>query len=178
MTTVDGPSHDRSVSTVPAAAAPAGPTAAPLHTVPSTVVSASHASRFEPDAFVAGAVGLVLLLIGLIASIRGGFSGSMSVPVIKVLGFTHTTTLGLIEVAIGLVLMVAAGMRSRAGELFGGLVLGVAGFVGVVQHRSFIKTLALQPSLAWWATIAGVVVVLCALLLPRFLRRSTVVEQR
>jgi hypothetical protein len=178
MTATDGPTHDRSVSTVPVAAAPARPAAAPLHTVPSSVVSASSTTRFQPDAFVAGAVGLVLLLLGLIASVRGGFSGSMDVPVVKVLGFTHTTTLGLIEVGVGLLLMVAAGMRSRNGELFGGLVLGIGGFVGVVQHHSFVRTLALEKSLAWAAIVGGVVVVLAALLLPRFTRQSSVVEQR
>jgi hypothetical protein len=171
MISADGPTHERSVSTVPAAAAPASPAAAPLHTV-----SASHASRLEPDAYVAAAVGLALVLLGLIASIRGGFSGSMSVPVVKVLGLTHTTTLGLIEVVIGVVLMAAAGTRSRGGEVFGGLMLGVGGFVGLVQHQSFVRTLALERSLAWVAILGGIAVILAALLLPRFSRQSSVVE--
>ena len=96
----------------------------------------------------------------------------------KVLGFTHTTTLGLIEIGVGLVLLAAAGTRSRNGELFGGLVLGVGGFVGLVQHHSFVRTLALERSLAWVAIIAGVAVALAALLLPRFTSRSNVVEAR
>jgi hypothetical protein len=171
MNSAEGPTRERIESDRPAAAALAPPVAAPLHTV-----SASHASRFEPDAYVVGVIGLALLLLGLIASIRGGFSGPMSLPVIKVLGLTHTTTLGLIEVAVGLVLMVAAGMRSRGGELFGGLLLGIGGFVGLVQHRSFVRTLALENSLAWAALLGGVVVVLAALLLPRFSRQSSSVH--
>jgi len=174
MNSADGPSQVRSESTVPAAAAPISPAAAPLHTV-----SASHTSRLEPDAYVAGLVGLALVLLGLIAAIRGGFSGPLSLPVVKVLGLTHTTTLGLIEVALGLVLMIAAGTRSRSGELFGGLLLGIGGFVGLVQHRSFVRTLALENSLAWAALLGGGVVILVALLLPRFSRQSSsVVETR
>jgi hypothetical protein len=37
---------------------------------------------------IAALVGLVLLVIGLIAIVRGGFSGPMLDPVVKVLGFT------------------------------------------------------------------------------------------
>jgi len=37
--------------------------------------------------------------------VRGGFSGPMSDPVVKVLGFTHTTTLGLIEIGFGVCLL-------------------------------------------------------------------------
>jgi hypothetical protein len=125
---------------------------------------------------VAGIVGLGFVLLGLIASIRAGFSGPMSLPVVKVLGWTHTTTLGLIEVALGLVLMAAAGARSRSGELFGGLLLGVGGFVGLVQHRSFVRTLALENPLAWVALLCGVVVVFLAVLLPRFAHRSSSVD--
>jgi hypothetical protein len=171
MSSADGPTHVRSESSVPAAAALAPPVAAPLHTV-----SASHVSRFEPDAYVAGIVGLAFVLLGLIASIRGGFSGPMSLPVVKVMGWTHTTTLGLIEVALGLVLLIAAGSRSRSGELFGGLLLGVGGFVGLVQHRSFVRTLALENPLAWAVLLCGVGVVLVAVLLPRFSHRSSSVD--
>ena len=194
MTNEQGPIRERSTTTTPAvAAAPVStetiavahePVAAPITATPVaaapavTTIAASSASRFEPDAFIAGAIGLVLLVIGLIAAIRAGFSGPMSVPVVKVLGATHTTTLGLIEVVIGVVLMAAAGARSRGGEMFGGIVLGVAGFIGAVQHSSFVKPLALQTSWAWIATIAGAVVVLVALLLPRFSHQAQRVEQR
>ena len=91
----------------------------------------------------------------------------MSDPVVQVLGFTHTTTLGLIEIGIGLFLLISAAARSRSGELFFGAVLGIAGFVGAVQTESFDKNLALESSLAWLAVVAGAVVVLAALLMPR-----------
>ena len=120
---------------------------------------------------------MVILVVGLIAVVRGGFDGPMSDPVVQVAGFTHTTTLGLIEIAIGLALLVSGATRSRSGEIFFGSVLGIAGFVGAVQSKSFTKSLALESSMAWLAVLAAVVVVLAALLLPRYARSSTVIEQ-
>ena len=101
-----------------------------------------------------------VLVTGLIAIVRGGFDGPMSTPVVQVLGFTHTTTLGLIEIGLGLALLLSAATRSRSGEVFFGAVLGIAGFVGAVQTESFKKTLALESSMAWLAVAIGVIVVL------------------
>ncbi|MEP7047156.1 MAG: hypothetical protein ABI949_10765, partial [Ilumatobacteraceae bacterium] len=104
------------------------------------------------------------------------FDGPMSDPVVQVVGFTHTTLLGLIEIGIGGALLLSAATRSRSGEVFFGAVLGIAGFVGAVQTTSFKKSLALESSMAWIAVFIGVVVVLAALMLPRYNRQSTVIE--
>lgn len=140
-------------------------------------VRTTSGSRYAPDAVIAALVGLVLLVIGLIAIVRGGFSGPMSDPVVNVLGFTHTTTLGLIEIGAGVCLLASGAARSRAGAMFFGGVLGVAGFVGAVQTKSFDTALALESSMAWLAVVAGAVVVFAALLLPRFAKRSSTITQ-
>jgi asparagine N-glycosylation enzyme membrane subunit Stt3 len=181
MTINEGPYHERTEAVIETPMAP------PVvhqtvdgQVVQTPVVGAqvrkAYSSHFEPDAIIAALVGLVVLLVGLIAVTRGGFDGEMSTPVVEVLGFTHTTTLGLIEIAIGLFLLIAGTTRSRSGALFFGAVLGIAGFVGAVQTESFNESLALESSMAWLAVIAGVVVVLSALMMPRFARRSTVIE--
>jgi uncharacterized membrane protein YdcZ (DUF606 family) len=72
----------------------------------------------------------------------------------------------------------AAAFRSRGAAMFGGLVLGVAGVVGVVQVTSFEESLALERAWAWIALLAGLVVVLAALLMPRYARRTTTIDQR
>ena len=140
-------------------------------------VRTTSGSRYAPDAVIAALVGLVLLVIGLMAIVRGGFSGPMSDPVVNVLGFTHTTTLGLIEIGAGVCLLASGAARSRAGAMFFGGVLGVAGFVGAVQTKSFDTALALESSMAWLAVVAGAVVVFAALLLPRFAKRSSTITQ-
>jgi len=168
-------------------AAPVYQAAAPVHQEPApahapdtnhSLVRTSSGSRFEPDALFAAAVGLVLTVIGLIVMIRGGFSGSMSKPVVEVLGFTHTTTLGVIEFALGLALLASGANRSRSAEMFFGTVIGVAGFVGAVQTESFRNSLALESSMAWLVALVGAAVVLATLLLPRFSTRSTTTSQQ
>ena len=184
-TTTEGPSYERSVTVVQTPVTTWGPPAAgvavehPVAVVSPTISArtrSSYSSRFAPDAIIAALVGLVALVVGLIAITRAGFDGPMSDPVVEVLGFTHTTTLGLIEIGIGLCLLISAAARSRGAELFFGAVLGVGGFVGAVQTESFKKSLALESSMAWGAVIAGAVVVLAALILPSYVTRSTTVE--
>ena len=192
MSFTEGPLHERSdvvvqdpatVVDVPAAPVSSGQFVAPAPDqvvvaapVSSGQVRTAYASRFAPDSIIAGIAGLVVLVTGLIAIVRGGFDGPMSTPIVQVVGFNHTTTLGLIEIGLGLALLVSAATRSRSGEVFFGAVLGIAGFVGAVQTESFKKTLALESSMAWLAVAIGAVVVLAALMLPRYARQSTVVN--
>ena len=146
----------------------------PVGVVPAAqTVSTSYRARFAPDAVVTALVGLVLLVVGLLAVTRAGTAGPMNAPVVKVLGFTHTETLGLIEIAIGAILLICGATLSRGGTLFFAAILGIGGFVGAVQAESFRKTLALESSMAWLVVVAAVVVVVATLAMPRYVRRST-----
>ncbi len=136
------------------------------------VVTATSIRRFAPDAVIAALVGLVLTVIGLIAITRAGIDDPIEQPVVEVLGFTHTTWLGAIEVAIGLGLLLSGAARSRGGAILFGSILGVGAFVGAVQQDSFDESLALESSFAWLLVIAGAVVVLAALLVPRTISRT------
>ncbi|MCU1388285.1 MAG: hypothetical protein JWL72_1623, partial [Ilumatobacteraceae bacterium] len=118
-------------------------------------VETTSGRRYAFDSIIVGLVGLIVLIVGLIAAVRAGFDGPLKTPVVNVLGFTHTTTLGLIEIGIGVCLLIAAAATSRGAAVFFGLVLGVGGIVGAVQTKSFRDDLALQSSLAWIAVVAG-----------------------
>ena len=137
----------------------------------------SSRTRFEPDALVAGVAGLAWAMLGLVVIIRCGFSGPMADPVVDTFGFSHTASLGLIEIGIGLALLFSAIARSRSAEITFGLALGVAGFLGVVQNSSFTTSLALETSLAWLAIISGAVVAVGSLLMPRFASQHNSVEE-
>ena len=183
MSFTEGPVHERSdvvIQQQPASVVevPAqGEVIVPAATVSGGHVRTASASRFAPDAIISAIAGLVVLVIGLIAIVRNGFDGPMSDPRLEVLGFTHTTTLGLIEIAIGAALLISGATRSRAGEVFFGALLGIGGFVGAVQAESFDTSLALESSMAWLAVVVAVVVVLAALMLPRYARQSTSIER-
>ena len=139
-------------------------------------VQTAYSRRFAPDAVITALVGLVLLVVGLLAVVRAGFDGPMETPVVEVLGFTHTTTLGLIETFLGLCLLLCGVTSSRSGALFFGSVLGIAAFIGAVQTESFDESLALESSHAWLMVVAAVVVVIASLLMPRIVTRSTTVH--
>lgn len=140
---------------------------------PAGEVQTAYSRRFAPDAVIAALVGLVLLIIGLLAIVRGGFDGSMEEPVVDVLGFTFTTTLGLIVAGIGVCLLICGATSSRSGAIFFGSVMGIAGFIGAVQTESFENALALEAGFAWLVVVAAVAVVMSALLLPRIVTHST-----
>jgi len=156
-----------------------GVVAEPVAAVPVAVqhdvhqVARSSQQRYAVDSFIVGAVGLVLTVIGLLAVTRAGVHGPMDAPVVKVIGFTHTATLGMIEAGMGLVLLICAASTSRAASIFFGLVLGVGALIGALQTDSFRRSLALESGLAWIAVIAAIVVVLASFLVPRVVTRST-----
>jgi hypothetical protein len=152
------------------------PAAVPVVPTAAAEIRRSFIQSFAPDALVAAVVGLFVLLVGLLAITRGGFDGPIDEPVVSVLGFSHTTLLGLIEIIIGGCLLLSGATRSRSAALFFGSVLGIAAFVGAVQTSSFDDNLALESGFAWLLVIMAVAVVLAALLLPRYMRRSTVVH--
>jgi hypothetical protein len=149
---------------------------APQVVAPAQAVRTASVRRFAPDAIIAAVVGLVLLVVGLLAIVRGGFDGPMNDPVVEVIGFTHTTTLGLIEAVLGACLLIAGASAWRGGAVFFGAVLAIGGFIGAVQTDSFVEALALESSHAWIVAIAGAVVVASALLMPRYLTRTTEVR--
>jgi uncharacterized membrane protein HdeD (DUF308 family) len=139
-------------------------------------VATSYGQRFAIDSIIVGIIGLALMIVGLIAITRAGVDGPFNEPVVSVLGFTHTATLGAIEVVIGLCLLICAATTSKSGAIFFGLVLGVGGIVGAVQADSFRRSLALESGLAWLAVIAAAIVVLVSLLIPRLATHTTRVE--
>ena len=167
------------VATPVAAVAPVAPVVDQVVVQPAGVhqtVATSYGRHYAFDSVVVGLVGLAFLLIGLIAMTRAGFDGSMREPVVEVLGFTHTATLGMIETGIGLCLVLCAATMTRGGSVFFGLLLGVGAVVGAVQTDSFERSLALESSLAWLAVVAAVLVVLVSLLVPRMVTRTNRVE--
>lgn len=140
-------------------------------------IRTSYQSHFAPDAIIAAVVGLGILLMGLVVVVRAGLSGPIAEPVVQILGFDHTATLGLIEVGIGLLLLASAAMSSRSGEIFFGAVLGIAGLVAAIEADSFDKNLAIEPSMGWIVGALGLVTVTTALIIPRFSKKSTEFSQ-
>ena len=134
---------------------------------------ASRTSSFVPSALVAGVVAIALLVLGGITAARAGVDSTLDDPVVTVAGFTATALLGLIEIAFGLVLLMAALARARSLILFLGITGGVAALVAVFQPSVGEGSLALERGFAVFAAIV-MAVLIAAALLPTLTRRNVV----
>lgn len=152
------------------------PVVSPAVPVAGTIVESTYVRSFAPDAWVTVLAGLAVTVIGLLAITRGGFDGAMDRPVVQVLGFNHTTLLGLIETVAGAALLMSGASRSRSATLFVSAVIGIGAFIGAVQTESFVEPLALERSFAWLLLAAALVVAATTVLVPRSFRRSNVVR--
>ena len=119
------------------------------------------------DSWIVGLIGLAWMTIGLTAVTRAGVDGPLSLPVVEVLGLTHTATLGAVEITAGVCLIVCSVTTNRSASTFFGFVLEGAGIVAVVQTDSFRRSLALDARLAWITVVTGTVVVVVSALMPR-----------
>ncbi len=132
-------------------------------------------SVFDPSPVCAGVVAVLLLVIGGITLARAGVDGSLDKPVVDVAGFTATSLLGLIEVAFGVLLLIAALSRAREAIMFFSIVGVIAGLIGVFQPTVGNGSLAMERGFAVLLTIA-MLVVLASTVLPTVRRTASVVE--
>lgn len=93
---------------------------------------------------VAGAVGVVLLVIGLVALARTGVPAEALTEVTASVGpFTRTPLMAIIEIAVGLVLLVGS-ITAEKGSLMGvGLVAIVFGIVWLIEPGAFGEILGI-----------------------------------
>jgi uncharacterized membrane protein len=174
--------RQRSTTTTPHVVdAPAGnapDTGAPVATesaVGTETVLTSRTSGFTPSALVAGAVAIGLLVLGGITAARAGIDSNLDDPVVTVAGYTATALLGLVEIAFGLVLLIAAVAQARRAILVLGIIGGVMALVAVFQPSVGEGSLAIERGFAVIAAIVMGVLVVTALL-PT-IRRKRVVQR-
>lgn len=144
---------------------------APVVTSTATVVT-TRTSWFTPAALVASLAAIALLVVGGITVARAGLDGPLDEPVVSAANYTATAILGLIELAVGVILLSAALSRSREGILFIGIVGGVLALIAVFEPTIGNGALAIErPFAVIVALVMGAVVV--SALLPS-IRRSNV----
>jgi hypothetical protein len=136
---------------------------------PSTAVADRTVTRttavFSISQFLHGLCGFVLVLFGAVAVVRGGFTGDVATHTFQVMGITHTTVIGLFEIAFGLLLIAAA--LTPGGRPFGGFigaVLIVAGVVFIGATQQTLNDAHTSHGLGWLALILGVISLIAAFL--------------
>jgi len=131
--------------------------------------STVRARRWDvaPGQLISLIAGVGFVALGLVALVRAGIDGSMETPVVEVLGFSHTAWLGLAELSLGLLLMLAG--SSAAGKSVSvllGAVMVIAGVLVTATISDMPEQLGLEEGYGVPLIVVGAVVALAALLLP------------
>ena len=138
---------------------------------------------FAPGQLVSLAVGVGFVAFGLVAMIRAGIDGSFGNPVVDVLGFSHTAWLGLAEVGLGALLILAGtGAWGRPLSVLLGAAMVVAGVLVLAEPGEMPEELGLEKDYGWLLVLSGALVALCALILPvwrshKMTRNGVLMEQ-
>ena len=120
-----------------------------------------------PGQLVSLIAGVGFVALGLVAALRAGFDGSMDTPVVEVLGFSHTAWLGLAEVGVGLLLMLAGStFAGKSLSVLLGAVLVIAGVLVTATIEDMPEELGLEKGYGVPLIVVGAIVALAALLLP------------
>jgi hypothetical protein len=140
-----------------------------------TRVSASR-FVFSPGQIIAGVLGVILGLIGVIAIARAGIDGSLNVPVVQVAGTDQSAMLGLFEFAAGLVLVLAALSASTRGLIaFVGVVMLIGGVVIGAASTEILQDIGTSQGTGWAIAVGGVIAIVAASL-GRLVRTRRSVE--
>ncbi len=136
-------------------------------------VMESH-SRYSPAQFIHAAIGTFLLVIGVIAMVRGDLSGDLTASTFDVLGITHSAAIGIGEVVAGALLLLAAtGAGGRVLGVMVGIALVVFGAV-LLSDDGTVQDLGTETALGWLVIVLGGAAALAGLMPERRVRRRTV----
>jgi hypothetical protein len=114
----------------------------------------------SPGQVIAGVLGLVLAIVGAIAVARGGVDSSLNVPMVRAAGFNQSAMVGLGELVLGLLLILAAlsyegrGFIVAIGVLMviGGVVIGAAG-------PTILRDLGTVHGTGWALMVGGIIAI-------------------
>ncbi len=141
----------------------------PSHAVPAErdiEVVENHVSPIARlgQLMVAGA-GVVFAIYGIIVLIDAGIDANLTEPVVTVWGHTHTAWLGIIELAVGIVLIgLGTSLVSRRSAVVLGVLLIAAGIIALAIPEDLPDELAIDAGYGWWPLALGVVATVGALL--------------
>lgn len=136
-------------------------------TGPASTRTRERSWTFAPGQLVSLVVGVGLIAVGVVALIRAEIGGSLATPVVEVLGYTHTAWLGLAEIAVGLLLVLAGtGAWGRAVSVLLGAASVIAGVLILAEPGQMPDELGLEKDFGWPLILLGAIVALAAMVLP------------
>ena len=131
----------------------------------------------SPARVVAGILGVLLLIMGGVALARTGF-GSLTGETATVLGFEHTTLMGLIDIVAGLMFLVAAAAVAVRGQLTGVSLLAAAfGAVMMIEPEALSSALGGGSDLGLVYVVVGLLGLLAAMMFPTRVTEAEAVHE-
>lgn len=128
---------------------------------------------FAPGQLVSFAAGAAAVVVGLIALLRAGVDASLAEPAVDVLGYSHTAWLGLAEIGLGVLLLLAgSGAWGRPLSVLLGAATVIAGVLVLVETDQMPGELGLERAFGWPLVVVGAVVALASMTLPVWRRRT------
>jgi hypothetical protein len=114
----------------------------------------------SPGQVIAGVLGLVIAVIGIIAVARGGIDSSMNEPMVKTVGLDQSAMLGAAELGLGLLLILGALNYAARGLIIGiGVVMVLGGvFIGAAGN-DILHNLGTVQGTGWVIMVAGIIAI-------------------
>ena len=128
---------------------------------------------FAPGQVVSLVAGVGLVVVGLLALMRAGVGEPLDSPTVDVLSYSHTAWLGIAEIGLGALLVLAGtGAWGRPLSVLLGAAAVVAGILVLLEPGQMPEELAVEKSFGWPLLALGAVVALAAMALPVWRRRT------
>jgi hypothetical protein len=115
---------------------------------------------FSPGQIIAGALGLVVAIIGVLATSRGGLDGSLNQPIVQTAGLHQSAMLGLIELGVGLLLILGSlSFAARDLVVAMGFVMIIGGVVLGAGGATILRDVGTVHSTGWAIMTGGIIAV-------------------
>ena len=101
-------------------------------------------------------VGVVLLAFGIVVVVRAGLGRPLEEPQVVVAGLTHTATIALVELGLGLALLLCA--LSPGGRILSGLIgmtMLAGGLIFLADPSGLLADLRTESDLGWLGVVGG-----------------------
>ena len=117
----------------------------------------------SPGQVIAGVLGLVIAVIGIMAVARGGIDSSMNEPMVKTVGLDQSAMLGAAELGVGLLLILGALNYAARGLIVGiGVVMVLGGvFIGAAG-TDILHDLGTVHGTGWVIMVGGIIAIVAA----------------
>lgn len=112
----------------------------------------------SPGQVLAGALGMFVAIVGVIAIARGGIDGSLNTPIVRAAAFDQSALLGAIELGLGLLLILGAtNYASRGLIMFVGVVMILGGVLLGAAGPRILRDIGTVHGTGWAIMVGGIV---------------------